>query len=480
MMRVSVLIRFFLHLSIPVLFIYPVTVAVLSQETFRVVQPAQNSRDAPNKESAPQWENIALGKEYNLSPPPNYQYCTDPGDDEQLTDGIYTMGYFWTQKSTVGWYLYSPQITVDLGRPEPIEGIMIHCPGGGLAGVKFPNEITYLVSDDNETFYEVARLKPLGLKQDGKNWYTHRFLADALHTRGRYVMIQLDKSRSTVFADEIEIYKGNHDLNAVKFATSPQSRQAMAFAQYGLTPDTYRRGHFPEWPHVKWAIPLAGGPIRSILMAYSDDMREAVEVAQRIDLDYEPVSHFSFYRPKILGDLMREQIEKALPECEVMIVGGYRWEATPKELLEKIKSRVREGMGLICISPTPQWLDPIRDVLDAAPLKGDGGVLDFVPIQLIPHKPGESHFHLGTYGQGRVAWVNWASFGRGSHSLVPSFRLEDLDDNALGPLEYSFAALAQLIRWASHTRRPAFTLRRRPVCSTTATRCGTTIRILPT
>ncbi len=441
MMRVFVLVCFFLYILIPTFFIHPVSLA----------QPIQNSQDVP------QQENIALGKEYNLSPPPTYQHCTDPDDDVQLTDGVYTEGYFWTQKSTVGWYLYSPQITVDLGKLEPIEGIMIHCPGGGLAGVKFPNEITYLVSDDNEIFYEVARLTPRGLKQDGKDWYTHRFLADHLRTRGRYVTIRLDKAGSTVFADEIEIYKGEHDPDAVEFASLPQSRQAMAFAQYGLTPDTYRRGHFPEWPHVKWAIPLAGGPIKSILMAYSGSMREAVEVAQRMDLDYEPVSHFSYYRPKALGDLMQEQIEKALPECEVMIVGGYRWETMPEELLEKIKGRVQQGMGLICISPIPQWLDPIRDVLDAAPLEGDQGILDFVPVQLIPnyHQPAESHFNLGTYGQGRVAWVNWASFCRGSHSLVPSFRPEDIDDDALGPLEYSFAALCQMIRWAAvrDTRR---------------------------
>ena len=440
-MRISVLMCFFLHFSISAFFFYPVALA----------QPVQSSQDAHQR------GNMALGKEYDLSPPPNYQYCTDPGDDVQLTDGVYTEGYFWTQKSTVGWYLYSPQITVDLGKSEPIEGIMIHCPGGGLAGVKFPVEITYLVSDDNETFYEVAKLRPRGLKQDGKDWYTHKFLADGLHTRGRYVMILLDKAGSTVFADEIEIYKGDHNPDSVEFANPPQSRQDMAFAQYGLTPDSYRRGHFPEWPHIKWAIPLAGGPIKSILMAFSDDMREVVEVAQRMDLDYEPVSHFSYYRPKALGDLMKEQIERALPGCEVMVVGGYQWEATPRELLEKIKSQVQDGMGLICISPIPEWLDPIRDILDAAPLEGDQGVLDFVPVQLIPsyHQPAESHFNLGTYGQGRVAWVNWSSFCRGSHSLVPGFRLEDIDDDALGPLEYSFAALCQLIRWAAgrDTRR---------------------------
>jgi len=396
--------------------------------------------------------NLALGKPYQLSPPPSYQYCTDPDDDKQLTDGEYTKGYFWTQKSTVGWYLYSPQITVDLGQPEPIDGIMINCPGGGTAGVKFPEEITFLVSDDNELFHEVARLTPRGLKQDGKNWYTHKFLADALKTRGRYVMIRLDKSGSTVFADEIEIYRGRHDPSTVTFAGEARSRKAMAFAQYGVTPDSYRRGHFPEWPHIKWATPRADGPIKSILMAYSGDMREAVEVAQRLDLDYTPVQHFSYYRSTALGDLMQEQIIDALPECEVMIVGGYRWEATPKKLLEKIKTRVRDGMGLVCVSSVPNWLDPVRDVLDAAPLGDDQGVLDLVPVAAIPgyRKPRKSHLHLGTLGRGRVAWINWAAFGRGSHSLTPSFRLVDIDDDAMGPTEYAYAALSKVIQWAAN------------------------------
>ena len=44
----------------------------------------------------PAGPNIALGKKYTLEPRPNYPYCTDPDDDIQLTDGIYTKGYFWT------------------------------------------------------------------------------------------------------------------------------------------------------------------------------------------------------------------------------------------------------------------------------------------------------------------------------------------------------------------------------------------------
>jgi len=396
-------------------------------------------------------ENIALGRPYTLSPPPSYQYCTEPGDYEQLTDGEYTVGYFWTQASTVGWYLYSPQIIVDLGEVRAIDAIMINCPGGARAGVKFPRTVTYLVSDDGEGFHEVAQLTPAGLRQDGTAWYTHKFLADDLNTRGRYVMIVLEKSGSTAFADELEIYAGDHDANAVTFAGEPVSRTELAFAQYGITPQSYRPGRFPESPHIEWATPLSGGSIRAIVMCYSGDMRDVCEIAQRVDLDYEPVQHFSFYRDTALGDLMQEQIESALPECEVMIVGGFRWAAMPEPLLEEVRARVREGMGLVCVSLQPSWLDPISDIFDENPLPGDQGVLDAIAMAALPdyREPREAHFHLGTYGAGRVARVRWGEFMRPEHSLLPNLRLEDIDDDGMGPGEIAHAAFAKLILWAA-------------------------------
>jgi len=396
-------------------------------------------------------DNIALGKPYALSPPPSYEYCTDPGDTEQLTDGKYTVGYFWTQKSTVGWYLYSPQVIIDLGSVQPIDGIMINCPGGGAAGVQFPAEISYFVSDDNDKFHKIARLTPIGMKQDGKSWYTHRFLADHLKTRGRYVMLQLDKAGSTVFADEVEVYKGAHDPVTVSFSSVARGRLEMAFAQYALTTDTYTRGHFPETPHVKWGIPLSGGPIKAIMMCYSDDMRDVVEVAQRLDIDYVPVSHYSFYRSAPLGNLMQEQIARALPSAQVMVVAGYRWDSTPQPLVDQIKARVREGMGLVCVTQVPDWLKPIDEVFTEAPLEGDQGILDAVPVNAIPgyHKPRTSHFHLAIYGKGRVAWYNGWEFGRMAHSLTTSFNLEDLDDDTNCSIEYSYVMLNKLIAWSA-------------------------------
>ncbi len=62
---------------------------------------------------------------------PNYGLCSDPGDAEQLTDGVYTEGYFWVQKSTVGYAEKTPSmVTIDLGEVKPIRGVSYHTAGG--------------------------------------------------------------------------------------------------------------------------------------------------------------------------------------------------------------------------------------------------------------------------------------------------------------------------------------------------------------
>jgi hypothetical protein len=48
-------------------------------------------------------DNLAAGRSYTLWPAPDYGHCTDPGDATQLTDGLSTADYFWTQQGTVGW-----------------------------------------------------------------------------------------------------------------------------------------------------------------------------------------------------------------------------------------------------------------------------------------------------------------------------------------------------------------------------------------
>ncbi|MCP4643503.1 MAG: discoidin domain-containing protein [bacterium] len=155
-------------------------------------------------------ENIALNASYTLQPAPNYSYCTDAADKTQLTDGAYTEGYFWVEKSTVGWKVANPAIiTIDLGEVRPIRGVSYHT-GAGRAGVAWPTAIQIFVADKPKEYRPVGDLCDLGavhgLPPEG--YGTHRYWTDELKARGRYVAFVV-VSTSYAFVDEVEVYEGD-------------------------------------------------------------------------------------------------------------------------------------------------------------------------------------------------------------------------------------------------------------------------------
>lgn len=160
-------------------------------------------------------ENIAKGRKYTLVLSPNYQHCIDPGDGTQLTDGIHTEGYFWTQKSTVGWSAAHPVIiTVDLESVQPISGVSFNT-AAGVAGVQWPLSILTLVSDDGKTYTYAGDLVALSAehsqpKADG--YGLNRFWTDRLRAYGRYVALVVSGGGQYTFADEIEIYRGQDEF----------------------------------------------------------------------------------------------------------------------------------------------------------------------------------------------------------------------------------------------------------------------------
>ena len=158
----------------------------------------------------PPGPNIARGKSYTLRPRPNYRLCTDAGDAKQLTDGVYSKGYFWVQKTTVGWVHAVPvHITVDLGKAEPISGLSFNT-AAGTAGVTWPTNIFIMVSDDGKTWRYTGDLVALGI-EDGvpaaDTYSVHRFATDSLKTRGRYVQFVVAQN-PYCFVDEVEVYRG--------------------------------------------------------------------------------------------------------------------------------------------------------------------------------------------------------------------------------------------------------------------------------
>jgi hypothetical protein len=155
-------------------------------------------------------ENMALKKPYTLSPAPNYSYCTDPDDRQQLTDGVYSQGYFWTQKSTVGWNNTTPVFcTIDLGKVEPIGGLSWSC-AAGVAGVTWPECLYVLASDDKKSWTylgDVCVLGTEGRMPPEKGYAQFRYVTEKMKGRGRYVCV-VAAAQPFCFVDEIEVWRG--------------------------------------------------------------------------------------------------------------------------------------------------------------------------------------------------------------------------------------------------------------------------------
>jgi hypothetical protein len=180
----------------------------------------------------PPGPNVALGKPYTLLPAPNYGYATDRGDKTQLTDGAYTVGYFWTQKTTVGWQNAAPAIvSLDLGQVQPLAGLSYNT-AAGVAGVTWPTSIIVMVSDDGKTWGMAGDLIEMATRNGGppaEPYSIHRFATGDLKTHGRYVKLYIDQVPYT-FVDEIEVYQGPDALLQIAY-TNTEANPEVLFAQ---------------------------------------------------------------------------------------------------------------------------------------------------------------------------------------------------------------------------------------------------------
>ena len=186
-------------------------------------------------------ENIARGRPYTFSSPPNYALCKDAGDKSDLTDGIYTKGYFWTQKSTVGWNLGwcghgNRSVTLDLGRDEPISGFSWNM-AAGRAGVTWPELLFVYVSADGRQWRFVGDLFARSKVENGAPpedvYGTYRAHSSNMPCHGRYVTF-LVTGATYVFVDEIEVYRGPQGNMTVDPPGDPVESELAHYRQYRM------------------------------------------------------------------------------------------------------------------------------------------------------------------------------------------------------------------------------------------------------
>ena len=181
----------------------------------------------------PDPRNIARRCSYDMAPQPRYGLCTDADDASQLTDGVFTVPgrSLWAQQEAVGW-LRTPQveITLDLGSPQTIGGLVYHT-AAGAAGVHLPVAIETHVSLDGDVYGFVGNLIEMNETPFDPDCYAVvPVMTTKLSVRARYVRLSIVPFGMFAFCDEIEVLPASPDAAETELhadtPTAAASRQA--------------------------------------------------------------------------------------------------------------------------------------------------------------------------------------------------------------------------------------------------------------
>ncbi|MFA6567061.1 MAG: beta-galactosidase [Victivallales bacterium] len=191
-----------------------------------------------------------------------------------------------------------------------------------------------------------------------------------------------------------------------------------------------------ETPHLEWAKPLAGGPVRALLLSPRNiAARELVELAQRLDLDFEafvsfracaPLAQDNMYDGAVEGTTTAEKeaelLRKLDRKYEVIVLGNCDLNMLPPEAKYRILSQVADGTGLVIVHP--------RDIpykkLFAQPADGAGEILSMAEKSGLSEKasavPEDKLLQCFRFGKGRIARIDyrtWHGAHYGGLSLTP-------------------------------------------------------------
>lgn len=153
--------------------------------------------------------NLAQGAHVEFSISPDYPYCTDSGDQSDLTDGkINSTDKIWMNKGTVGFRsATAPEITIDLGEPRDIGTVRFHT-GAGMFGVYWPTAINVFAACDREKWgFAGEMVAPNREKLPEYNTGLFNLWLDLpLNVNARYLKFVINCDGMFSFCDEIEVY----------------------------------------------------------------------------------------------------------------------------------------------------------------------------------------------------------------------------------------------------------------------------------
>lgn len=220
-------------------------------------------------------------------------------------------------------------------------------------------------------------------------------------------------------------------------------------------------------PHTPWGKPYHAGKIKALVVMPRVSMRDAVELAQRLEMEVETLATFS--RQTLGGSdagryelpvgfteaervsMLREMLEKPR---DVLIIGKINWEAFPCDLQSRILAKVKDGMGLILAFDRGDetYIPPeIRSL--PANAASAGSVAQGIPFTALDawkacktdEEAAGKTLDCKAYGKGRVAIIKTGGFL--AHTcFVPCVEKPEVK---LWPVDYYFSLAARAVAWAA-------------------------------
>ncbi|HIJ65865.1 MAG TPA: hypothetical protein HPP77_07925, partial [Candidatus Hydrogenedentes bacterium] len=252
----------------------------------------------------------------------------------------------------------------------------------------------------------------------------------------------------------------------VLFVALPGGARGQEAAPYDGFNDFANEGE-PRPGAVLWGRPLAGGPIRALCIAPRFTLRDAVELARRLDIEWDAVPlwdarHLGYdpFGPAqaVLGASREdtlERIEEHLGrDYDVIVAGNIELSALPEPLAQALIDTIAAGTGLVLIQYDRTSSQMFDAFFESVKPDESGAVVTLgVGEALTPEwREGLDFVRTGTYGQGRVARITYSGAPAETHFLLPP--LTQPLHAEWDHVETYFSLAARAVRWAAR-RDPA-------------------------
>ncbi|MEA3402372.1 MAG: beta-galactosidase [Armatimonadota bacterium] len=223
-------------------------------------------------------------------------------------------------------------------------------------------------------------------------------------------------------------------------------------------------------PHVQWGRPYYRGSVRGLMIAPRPCHRDTVELAQRLDLEFDQVG--TYLRDQLGGgedrvtrivgfspeDVKARMLEKLSARHDVIVVGNLHWEILPQEVEYEILRQVRSGVGLVLTYHENGRNQHLERALEVATEADDGGFITHaLPLTALPAWEGfGSHQEAADalvdtreFGEGRMVLLNLAGGSSQTYLTPPTGSEHAWKWRHPWPLEYYLMLTGRAVLWAA-------------------------------